>query len=84
MSAVSPASSQVRRSAGAPPARSAPLPHAAQAGRGARVAFDPPDPEDEIRIRLDDIPPLQQTMDVEGFKPTLLSRLFDLVTPHKR
>ena len=37
--------------------------------------------------RFDDSPSngVQETMDVEGFKPSLLSRLFDLVAPlHKR
>jgi hypothetical protein len=38
---------------------------------------------DEIRLNLGDIPLQQESMDIEGFKPTLLSRLFDLVAPLK-
>jgi hypothetical protein len=41
------------------------------------------DSEEEFRINLADIPRQQESMDVEGFKPSLLSRLFDLVAPLK-
>ena len=37
--------------------------------------------EDEFRLNLSDIPVMRESMDVEGLKPTLLSRLFDLVAP---
>jgi hypothetical protein len=41
------------------------------------------DHEDEFRVNLGDIPRPQETMEVEGFKPSLLSRLFDLIAPLK-
>jgi hypothetical protein len=39
--------------------------------------------DDEIRLNLSDIPlpRLDNEMHVEGFKPSLLSRLLDLVMP---
>ncbi len=43
------------------------------------LGFDEPEPE--FRLNLHDIPRMRETMDVEGLKPTLLSRLFDLVAP---
>jgi hypothetical protein len=46
-----------------------------------RHAFD--HLEDEFRLNLSDIPKLRESMEVEGLKPTLLSRLFDLVSPLK-
>ena len=72
MSAASHAASAVRRPAAPPQARPA-----------ARTAFkfDDSSGEDVVRINLQDIPRLDQSMDVEGFKPSLLSRLFDLVAP---
>jgi hypothetical protein len=51
----------------------------------SRFDDSPSNGEDVIRLNLADIPRVQETMDVEGFKPSLLSRLFDLVAPlHKR
>lgn len=44
-------------------------------------AFDHHD--DEFRLNLSDIPRIRESMDVEGLKPSLLSRLFDLVAPLK-
>jgi hypothetical protein len=41
------------------------------------------DHEDEFRVNLGDIPRLQESMEVEGFKPSLLSRLFGLIAPLK-
>jgi hypothetical protein len=77
MSAASPASAQPRRTMAA-----APQVPAAQALRNsAAFAFSVPSGEDEIRLHLADIPRLEETMDVEGLKPTLLSRLFDLILP---
>jgi hypothetical protein len=58
-------------------------PQVAPAARAAAFEFSAPTGEDEIRIHLADIPRLEETMDVEGFKPTLLSRLFDLIAPLK-
>lgn len=84
MSAASPSSPQVRRTAAAASSRS-PQPtqqavrqpmHSAPA-----FAFAAPGGDDEIRLNLGDIPRVAETMDVEGFKPSLLSRLFDLVAP---
>jgi len=39
--------------------------------------------DDEFRLDLRDIPRLRESMDVDGLKPSLLSRLFDLVAPLK-
>jgi hypothetical protein len=47
----------------------------------AGFGFAEADDGDEIKINLGDIPRMQETLDIEGFKPTLLSRLFDLVAP---
>jgi hypothetical protein len=79
MSAASPAPAQVRRTTAAAP--QVPVPQAARAV--AAYAFSVPSGEDEIRIHLADIPRLEESMDVEGLKPTLLSRLFDLIAPFK-
>ena len=73
---AAPAASSVRR----------PAPAAPQAARhAARSAprFDDSPGEEVIRLNLNDIPRLEESMDVEGFKPSLLSRLFDLVAPIK-
>jgi|JRYE01.1.fsa_nt_gb hypothetical protein len=70
-------SAPLRRTA--PPARAAspaPVARAAVAG-----AFDHDDVE--FRLNLSDIPRIRESMDVEGLKPTLLSRLLDLVAPIK-
>jgi hypothetical protein len=75
---MSAAASQVRRPA-SPQGVRQPMHRASQ--------FDdsPSNGEDVIRLNLADIPRVEETMDVEGFKPSLLSRLFDLVAPlHKR
>jgi hypothetical protein len=88
MSAASSAAT-VRRNAAPTPAPR-PAPHQAPAPRPvpratqAEVAFLD-DVEDEFRLHLADIPevPEARSMDVEGFKPSLLSKLLDLVSPHK-
>jgi len=80
MSAGHSASTQVRRTAPAAPARPAQAPVA----RSTRqLAFATSSADDEIRINLGDIPlpRLENEMHVEGFKPSLLSRLLDLVMP---
>jgi hypothetical protein len=41
------------------------------------------DHEDEFRVNLSDIPRQHESMEVEGFKPSLLSRLFSLIAPLK-
>ncbi|HJY42523.1 MAG TPA: hypothetical protein VJ303_14830 [Steroidobacteraceae bacterium] len=80
MSAGQSASTQVRRTAPAAPARptQAPLARNTQ-----QFAFAAASADDEIRLNLSDIPRIQPDteMRVEGFKPTLLSRLLDLVMP---
>ena len=72
MSAGQSASTQVRRTAPAAPARPT-----------QQFAFAAASADDEIRLNLSDIPRIQPDteMRVEGFKPTLLSRLLDLVMP---
>jgi hypothetical protein len=78
MSAASSAASHVRRAA---------PPQSARQSMHSAPKFDdsPANGEDVIRLNLADIPRVQETMDVEGFKPSLLSRLFDLVAPlHRR
>jgi hypothetical protein len=74
-----------------PAAASSPRPGAAPAAaqRPTRAApsrglsFAPAEEEEAIKLNLGDIPRAQETLDVEGFKPTLLSRLFDLIAPNK-
>lgn len=97
MSAASPAHNQVRRTVAAAPSR-APQPQAqahayAQPQAHAPVRqpvarahdFSTPRGEEEIRLNLSDIPRMDTgDLDVEGFKPSLLSRLFDLVAPLDR
>ncbi len=95
MSAASPAQNQVRRNAAAAPSR-APQPQAhapAQAHAPVRqpapVArahdFSTPRGEEEVRLNLSDIPQMSSgDLEVEGFRPSLLSRLYDLVAPLKR
>lgn len=74
---AAPAASPVRRPAPAPQA-------ARPAARPAPAFKDASDGEDVIRLQLSDLPRVQETLDVEGFKPTLLSRLFDLIAPIKK
>ena len=91
MSAASPAQPQVRRTAAAAPSRSpqqAPQQHAhapvRQAAQSQAVDFSAPKGDEEIRLNLSDLPVMRGTLDVEGFEPSLLSRLFDLIAPLKR
>lgn len=100
MSAASPAHNQVRRNAAAAPRAPQPQaqahaqayahaqPHA-PVRQHAPVArphdFSAPRGEEEIHLNLSDIPRLSTgDLDVEGFKPSLLSRLFDLIAPLDR
>ena len=75
MSAASHAGSQVRTNAaaGRPALQSAPA-----------YAFVSSDIDAEFKLHLADIPRYQGTLDVEGLKPSLLSRLLDLVMPAGR
>ena len=79
MSAGHSAATQVRRPAQAAPAHPAKAPVARSTRQFAFAASG----DDEIRLHLADIqlPPPDTEMKVEGFKPTLLSRLLDLVMP---
>ena len=79
MSAGQSASTQVRRTTPAAPAR----PQAPVARNTQQFAFAAASADDEIRLNLSDIPRIlpDTEMRVEGFKPTLLSRLLDLVMP---
>jgi hypothetical protein len=71
MSAATSARAPVQRSASA----AAPRPAAAQQPARTPVAFDEPGMG---RLNLSDIPAISESMDVEGFKPSLLSRLMGL------
>jgi len=82
MSAASPATSQVRRTAAAAPSRPVSQPARPAMHAAPALAFVESN-EDEFKLNLGDIPRQQENMDIEGFKPTLLSRLFDLVAPLK-
>ena len=78
MSAASHAASPVRR-----PAAPTQAPRqVARASSGFHFS-DASSGEDVVRINLQDVPTPDQSLDVEGFKPSLLSRLFDLVAPLK-
>ena len=85
MSAASPASSQVRHAAA--PSRPAPnhqpAAHAASRPVPAYV-FVSSDVDDEFKLNLADIPRFNETLDVEGLKPSLLSRLLQLVAPIRK
>ena len=60
--------------------------------RGARAAVlsssslldDETQEVEALRLNLDDIPRMPATLEVEGLKPTLLSRLLDLCSPGSR
>ena len=77
MSAANAATAPVRRPV-APSRPSAPAPRAM-----ASVAAGFDDHEDEFRLNLSDIPRMPESLDVEGLKPTLLSRLLDILMPIK-
>jgi hypothetical protein len=83
MSAASSPSAPARRVAAPARAAGAPVARAAQAAAvaAAVVSFDQHD--DEFRLNLSDIPRMRESMEVDGLKPSLLSRLFDLVAPLK-
>ncbi len=80
MSAASSARTQVRDDAThmSAPARA---PQAATAPKAKKSAFGfaGADSEDHFKLNLNDIPQLPRTMEVEGFKPSLLARLVGLV-----
>jgi hypothetical protein len=75
---------QIRRTpAAAAPARPVQPQPARAAVRSTEGFAFAQDHEDEFRVNLGDIPRPRETMEVEGFKPSLLSRLFDLIAPLK-
>lgn len=82
MSAASSAASQVRRVT-APSAQPAEPRPAVHSPRPQAASFAFVDRGDEVRINLGDIQIRKESMEIEGFKPTLLSRILDLVAPFK-
>lgn len=59
-------------------------------GHGARVTARRGAPvpargaaDDALVLRLDDLPRIQESMDIEALKPSLLSRMLDLFAPVK-
>jgi hypothetical protein len=86
MSAANSASQPARRGvAMSPTTRPAPLTQrpVGAASQPPKVGFAPAQSGNELKLNLADIPRAQETLDVEGFKPSLLSRLFDLLAPLK-
>lgn len=80
MTSAHAANTQVRRPV--PPQRPAAAPvHTPAPQRAAVANFD--HDEDEFVLNLSDIPRMRTSLDVDGLKPTLLSRLFDLIAPLK-
>lgn len=77
MSAARPAASAATARRPAPP----PATHAVR--RTSPALQEPFEAEDSMRLQLGDIPRAQESLDVDGFKPSLLSRLFDLLAPLK-
>ncbi|HEY5807371.1 MAG TPA: hypothetical protein VIT67_05360 [Povalibacter sp.] len=57
-----------------------PAPRAA-ARSAPMYAFVSSEVEDEFKLHLNDIPRQRETLDVEGLKPSLLSRLLEFVAP---
>lgn len=47
-------------------------------------AFVSSEVDEEFKLHLNDIPRQRETLEVEGLKPSLLSRLLDLVAPINR
>ena len=65
----------------APTARTSPAAPAMRTSSPAAPTERFDEDEPEFRLDLRDIPQMRESMDVDGLKPTLLSRLFDLVAP---
>jgi hypothetical protein len=81
---ASPAPQIRRATAPAPQARPAQPPQAsARVRQSDGFAFAGADLDEEFRVNLSDIPRQHQSMEVEGFKPSLLSRLINLIAPLK-
>ena len=60
-----------------------PQPASAKPVKRSGFSFAGDDSEDRIRLDLSDIPHVPYSMDVEGFKPSLLARLVGMVTGSK-
>ncbi|MET0499306.1 MAG: hypothetical protein ABW106_13660 [Steroidobacteraceae bacterium] len=76
MSAASTARSAVRDTVPQPAA-------SAKSAKRSGFSFAGDDSEDQFRLNLSDIPHVPYSMDVEGFKPSLLARLVGMVTGSK-
>ncbi len=78
MSAASPARKQIQETA---PMSASPVPAQPAAAKPKRGSFGfaGANTEDHFKLNLSDIPKLPGTMEVEGFKPSLLARLVGLV-----
>ena len=85
MSAANAANAQpVRRPVAPTRATAAPVARPAMQAApavAANASFE--DHDDEFRLNLSDIPRMRESLEVDGLKPTLLSRLLDLVMPIK-
>ncbi len=81
MTSASSANPQARHSIPAGRSQS-PAPRAA-AKSAPMYAFVSSEVDDEFKLHLGDIPMQRDTLDVEGLKPSLLSRLLDLWAPIK-
>lgn len=66
-----------------PSAPAAQTPRAA-ARSAPMYAFVSSEVDEEFKLHLNDIPRQRETLEVEGLKPSLLSRLLDLVAPINR
>jgi hypothetical protein len=78
MNTASPSNPQMRRNPQAAQPQAAPR---AAARSAPMYAFVSSEIEDEFKLHLNDIPRQRETLDVDGLKPSLLSRLLDLVAP---
>jgi hypothetical protein len=65
------------------PARATEAAPRAAARSAPMYAFVSSEVDEEFKLHLNDIPRQQPTLDVEGLKPSLLSRLLELVAPIK-
>jgi hypothetical protein len=79
---MSAAGTQVRQSAASAARAHAPQQASRVAARQAPVhAYVSSEEEDEFKVNLNDIPRQGQSLEVDGLKPSLLSRLFEMLAP---